>query len=160
MSHPVSASPYPAPCPACPSPGEMLLIAGLRGWVQLRNAGEEPQSVIGRAMSRKTSARAAALFVAWLEMIEAASRRPIQVQCRSCGGISTDEQRLVVACGLSTSAFDVGAELLEPLLIQSEQVMVMARSLNLALADCGWRLPARLGGVRAVPHPQPGRTLH
>lgn len=155
----IASAPSIPLCPACPTPGEMLLIAGLRGWVQLRSAGETPHTVIGRAMSRKTSARAAALFVAWLETIEAAGRRPIQVQCRTCGGISNDEQRLVVACGLATTAFDVGAELLEPLLVDGEQAMVLARSLNLALAECGWRLPARLGGAQ-VTHPQPPRTLH
>ncbi len=159
MRRPATASPSAAQCPACPTPGEMLLIAGLRGWVQLRSAGEAPHSVIGRAMSRKTSARAAALFVAWLETVEAAGRRPIQVQCPNCGGISNDEQRLIVACGLATSAFDVGVELLEPMLIDGESAMVLARSLNLALADCGWRLPARLGRP-AIGHSSPQRTLH
>jgi hypothetical protein len=54
-------------------------------------------------------------------------------------------------------AFEMGEQLLEPLVSDTQGVMVLARSLNAALAASGWPLPARLG---CPSEPGGGRTLH
>jgi hypothetical protein len=82
------------------------------------------------------------------------------VQCPVCGGISTDEQRLVVSCGLAGTATSVGEELLEPLLIDSQPVMVLARALNAALRVDGYPLPVRLRRDAPTEHVAERPTVH
>lgn len=127
-----------------PTVGERLLLGAMRQWATLRSAGERPNRLVAQALAFRSSQRVGGLFVAWMQAVEAALRRPIQVQCPVCGGISTDEQRLVVACGLAGTATSVGEDLLEPLLTDSQPVMVLARALNAALRVDGYPLPVRL----------------
>lgn len=145
----------PAQVPSHATPGEKLVIQAMRSWASLRSAGERPNMMVSRALSFRASQRVAALFVAWLQAVETASRRPIRMQCPSCGGPSTDEQRLVVALGLAPAAFELGERLLEPLLNETRPTMVLGRALNSALAAAGFPLPVRLSDPPIAPP-----TLH
>lgn len=143
-----------------PTVGERLLLGAMRQWATLRASGERPNRLVAQSLSFRSSQRVGGLFVAWMQSVEAALRRPIQVQCPVCGGISTDEQRLVVSCGLAGTATSVGEELLEPLLIDSQPVMVLARALNAALRVDGYPLPVRLRGDAPTEHVAERPTVH
>jgi len=142
-----------------PTVGERLLLSALREWAALRLADERPNRRVAQALAFRSSSRVAGLFVAWMQSVEASLRRPIQIQCPVCGGVSTDEQRLVVSCGLAGTATAVGETLLEPLLIDPRPVMVLARALNAALTVDGYPLPVRLG-ERPAPHAETVATVH
>jgi len=151
----------PQACSAM-APGEQLLIWSLQGWASARMAGDAPHRPLGAVLTAKTSARAAALFIAWIQAIEAASLRPIRAQCAHCGGASEDLQRLVAACGVAPVALREGERLIEPLVSEPRSIMILARSLNDALFQAGWPLPARLAPpVReAVDYPEQAPTMH
>lgn len=140
------------------TPGEMLLIGGLRAWAAARCAGEAPQRPISQALTVRTNPRVAALFLAWIQAVEASTRRPLRAECPDCGGAAPDLQRLVVACGVAPVALDLGERLIAPLVSDPQAVMLLARSLNAALASAGWPLPARLGPTSAPGDSPP--TLH
>jgi hypothetical protein len=142
-----------------PTPGEKLLLSAMRQWAALRLTDERPNRRVAQALSFRSSNRVAGLFVAWMQSVEATLRHPIQIQCPVCGGISTDEQRLVVSCGLAGTATAVGETLLEPLLIDPQPVMVLARALNAALNVDGYPLPARLREAPAE-HVDDRATVH
>jgi hypothetical protein len=127
-----------------PTVGERLLLSAMRQWAALRSAGEHPTRLVAQALAFRASNRTGGLFVAWMQSVEASLRRPIQVECPACGGISTDEQRLMVSCGLAGAATAAGEALLEPLLIDSQPTMVLARALNAAMRVDGYPLPVRL----------------
>ncbi|WP_293345404.1 hypothetical protein [Phenylobacterium sp.] len=148
----------PAPHGADLTPGENLLICGLRAWAAARCAGEAPHRPVSQALIQRTNPRVAALFLAWIQAVEASRLRPICAECCECGGAAPDLQRLVVACGVAPVAFELGEKLIAPLVSDPQQVMILARSLNAALARAGWPLPARLGAPS-----EPGeahRTIH
>lgn len=142
-----------------PTVGERLLLSAMRQWAALRSAGERPNRMVAQALTFRSSNRVGGLFVAWMQSVEATLRRPIEVQCPVCGGVSTDEQRLVVSCGLAGTATGIGQELLEPLLIDAQPVMVLARALNAALRVDGYPLPVRLREA-PVEHVSERRTMH
>jgi hypothetical protein len=150
-----------APCwSSGPTGGERLLLSAMRQWAVLRSAGERPNRLVAQALAFRSSQRVGGLFVAWMQSVEATLRRPIQVQCPVCGGISTDEQRLVVSCGLAGTANSVGEDLLEPLLIDSQPAMVLARALNAALRVDGYALPVRLRDAAPAEHVLERPTVH
>ena len=130
--------------PAHPAPGERLLLDGLRRWAASRIAGERPHDDVSRLIAWRTSPRAAALFVAWMQAVEAGRARPIQIHCRHCVGASTDEQRLIVSVGLAQVDMEMGEALLNPLIANAGCVMSLARALGVALAAEGKAVPARL----------------
>jgi hypothetical protein len=138
-----------------PTVGERLLLGAMRQWAALRSAGEPPSRLVAQALAFRASNRTGGLFVAWMQSVEAALRRPIQVECPACGGISTDEQRLMVSCGLAGAATTIGETLLEPLLVDPQPTMVLARALNAALRVDGYPLPVRL---RDEPDDEPRET--
>lgn len=142
-----------------PTMGEKLLLSAMRQWAALRDADETPNRLVAQALAFRASGRVGGLFIAWMQSVESMLRHPIQVQCPVCGGISTDEQRLVVSCGLAGTASALGEELLEPLLIDPHPVMVLARALNAALTVDSYPLPVRL---REAPsdHPSQAHVLH
>lgn len=142
-----------------PTIGERLLLGAMRQWAALRAADESPNRLVAQALTFRASNRVGGLFVAWMQAVESMLRRPIEVQCPVCGGVSTDEQRLVVSCGLAGMASGIGEELLEPLLIDAQPVMVLARALNAALRADGYPLPVRLREAPAD-HAQERHTLH
>ncbi len=121
-----------------------------------------PHRPLGAVLTAKTSARAAALFIAWAQAIEAASLRPIRAQCAHCGGASADLQRLVAACGIAPWRSARGERLIESLVSEPRAIMILARSLNDALFQAGWPLPARLVAPvhEAVDHPDQAPTMH
>ena len=125
-------------------PGERLLLASLRGWAGARVAGEAPHAPIRAGLARATSPRTAALFVALMDSLEAGCLRPLEIHRACCPGYSTDEQRLVLACGICPVADDIAAALLRPLVADAAPMLVLARSLNAALATDGFDLPVRL----------------
>lgn len=143
------------------APAERLLFAALQGWATLRARGERPHSHIAPLLAHKTSGRAAALFVAWIEAVEAESVRPLQIECPSCGGPAPDAQRLIVACGVAPVAPALAESLLAPLLLGHATVIQLGKSLNAALAAEGWPLPARVESPPPVAdRPPRSRTLH
>jgi len=142
-----------------PTLGERLLLSALREWAALRLIDERPNRRVAQALAFRSSSRVAGLFVAWMQSVEASLRRPIQIQCPVCGGVSTDEQRLVVSCGLAGTATTIGEALLDPLLTDARPVMVLARALNAALTVEGYPLPVRLG-ERPAPHAATVATVH
>ena len=144
------------------SPAERLLFASLRGWAGLRTAGKRPHDEIAPLLTRRASARSGAMFVAWIHAIEAACRAPLRLDCQGCGGMSTDAQRLIVACGVSPVAPDMAHALLSPLLIDTQLVVQMGRRLNACLAADGWPLPVRLSDAPPVSPPESAArgTLH
>lgn len=142
-----------------PTVGERLLLSAMRQWAALRSADESPNRLVAQALAFRASSRVGGLFVAWMQSVESMLRRPIQVRCPVCGGISTDEQRLVVSCGLAGTASTLGEALLEPLLVDPQPVMVLARALNAALRVDGYPLPVRLRETPTDHAPQ-AQTLH
>jgi hypothetical protein len=143
IAKPPGEPPPPPPRPVTLSPGERLLLASLRDWARRRIGDERPIGRVAATLAFRSSDRVAALFVAWIQAIERVLRRPVQITCPQCGGVSIDEQRLIVSCGLASAAFQVGEQLLEPLLIDTQSVMVLGRALNAALAAEGLDLPVR-----------------
>jgi hypothetical protein len=152
-------APFPEDRSGYPSPGERWLLSSMRGWASLRLAGERPQASMASTLADQASDRAATLFIAWMQAVEATLLRPIQIHHPGCNRISPDEQRLVAACGLAPIAPELGEELLGPLLLGAETVMVLGRMLNAALRAAGLYLPARL--FHGSPGQPTGRmTLH
>jgi hypothetical protein len=145
-------------CPAAPTGAERLILAGLRAWAIGRIDGGDPQEPVRAALAAAASEQTGALFVAWMQAVEQAARRALQISCPHCRGASLDEQRLVVACGLAPVAFEMGERLLQPLLREPRAAMVLARALNRALRAAGLPLPVRLEGC-TVEHDQ-AQTLH
>ena len=145
--------------PAAPTPGERIVLDGLRCWASSRMHGEPPIVAARRVIAWRTSERVAALFVAWMQAVEEGRRRPIHIHCRRCGGACTDEQRLILAMGVAAIDMELGETLLAPLLIDPAAVMALARALNAALSAGGLPLPARLCGG-PVRHGAAKATLH
>lgn len=149
-----------------PAPGERLLLAALQAWAAARSTGERPNDQVTARLARKTSPRTAALFTAWIQAIEAGSRRPIEVECPGCGDISADLQRLVVACGVAPVSLEIAEALLAPLVSETHAIALLGRSLGVALDRDGWRLPVRLHQAEPVAAVAPaamaraGHTLH
>src|ERR1700761_6429931 len=105
-----------ATCPASPTPGERLLLDGLRCWASSRMDGGQPEVAVRRLISWRTSERVGALFAAWMQAVEEGRLRPIQIHCVHCRGASVDEQRLILSLGLASIDMQLGEALLAPLL--------------------------------------------
>lgn len=125
--------------------GERVLLAGFRAWARCRIDRGSPGEIVRRAIACVTSEQAAALFTALMETLEGVGRRPLRLHCGVCPGYAEDEQRLVLACGLSPVAPEVALRLLEPLVRDPATVVCFARALNAALCADGLALPVRLG---------------
>ncbi|MEJ0065643.1 MAG: hypothetical protein WDM85_09485 [Caulobacteraceae bacterium] len=136
-----------ATCPASPTPGERLLLDGLRCWASSRMDGKRPDLAVRRLIGWRTSERVGALFVAWMQAVEAGRRRPIRTHCAHCRGASIDEQRLILSLGVASIDMQLGETLLAPLLAEPAGVMALARALNAALAASSLPVPARLCGA-------------
>lgn len=150
-----------------PAPGERLLIEAMRRWASHRMAGVRPHHAVRCLISWKASERAAALFTAWMEEVEASRSRAIHMQCANCGGLSEDEQRLVVSVGVAPLNLLLAERVTAPLLCQPERLAVLSRALNAALSAAHMRVPARIcaGAINAAAHlpandHQPSGTLH
>lgn len=123
---------------------EQLVLAGLRCWARARMSGQDPRDLVRPSLTHLASKPTASVFVALMERIEGDTRRAMQVHCVACQGYSEDEQRVVLACGVSRTAPDVALQLLSPLVKAPEAPVLLARTLNVALAKAGYRLPIRL----------------
>jgi hypothetical protein len=141
------------------APAERLLLWSIRAWASVRRAGQRPEPLIGAALGKRSSARAAALFSAWMQAVEAAAGRRLQIQCAACAALCPDEARLLLACGLASVSMEAGGDMLRPILTDAEPAMALARVLNRVMAADGWKLPARLGFDFAEVRPI-SRTLH
>jgi hypothetical protein len=148
-----------APAPSSLAPAELLMLWALRAWANMRLSGGRPQTVVGPALALKTSARTSALFLAWMQAVEAASRRRLEIHRVACAGISADEWTLITACGLAVRAPDLGVATLQPVLHDADEVILLSRTLHESLAADGRRLPARLAGLAPEPVAH-NRTLH
>lgn len=149
----------PQACEARLHPAERLMFAALRAWAHARIAGERPHDHVADALTQKASARAASLFLAWIQAVEASTRRPLALTCSHCGGLSTDAQRLIVACGLAPTDRRLAEALLAPIVREPTMIMMLSRQLNGALATAGWPLPAR-GLEGEATHVPERTTLH
>ena len=148
MSEGIETARTPQACEAKLAPAERLMFAALRAWAAARIA-------VSEVLAARTSARVASVFLAWIQAVEAASRRPLALTCGHCGGMSTDAQRLIVACGLAPTERHLAEALLAPVVQDPTMVIMLGRSLNAALAAAGWPLPAR--GLEGAPE---RTTLH
>ena len=143
--------------------GERLLVGAVIVWAAARRGRQTPNRAVADVLAQRAGPRVAALFVAWIQSVEAACLRPMETECPGCGGVGLDLQRLVVACGVAPVDMDVGEQLLAPLVSDPAGVMTLARGLNAAMAQAGWPLPARLHspaepcGAPAATHDQ---TFH
>ena len=143
--------------------GERLLVGALMVWAAARRGRQTPNRAVADVLAQRAGPRVAALFVAWIQSVEAACLRPMETECPGCGGVGLDLQRLVVACGLAPVDMEVGEQLLAPLVSDPTGVMTLARGLNAAMAQAGWPLPVRLYapaepcGAQAAAHDQ---TFH
>ncbi len=128
-----------------PTVGERLLLSAMRQWAALRSAGEHPTRLVAQALAFRASNRTGGLFVAWMQSVEASLRRPIQVECPACGGISIDEQRLD---GLRADWPEPRRRWARPCSNRCwwilQPTMVLARALNAALRVDGYPSPVRL----------------
>jgi len=148
-----------AACPDRPTPGERLVLDGLRSWASSRMDGGAPEIAVQRIVAWRASERVGAFFVAWMRAVEEGRRRPIEIHCVHCHGASIDEQRLVAALGVAAIDPDLGEALLEPLLVDPGVVITLARALNGALAASGLPVPARLR-TEPIPPPRSEATVH
>ncbi len=106
------------------------------------------------------SPRVAGLFVAWMQAVEASSRRVLLIHCPHAPDMSADEQRLIAACGAAPVTEALGEILLQPLLLDCAAVMGLGKALNAALAIEGYPLPARLTILPFESARVAGPTLH
>lgn len=132
----------PGPTGLCD--GERLLLAGLRAWISCRRERQPPDPMVRRAIACVASEQTGALFSALMETIEGVALRPFVTHCGACPGYGADEQRLVLACGLSPIDPEIAARLLTPLVADPAVVVCFARALNAALRADGLALPVRL----------------
>ena len=141
------------------APGEWLLLDALRRWAAVRMRRGAPEASVRQLFAWRTSPRAGAMFSAWMQLVESQRRRPIQIHCLPCAGASLDERCLVASVGVSAVDLEVGGALLGQMVENPGEVMVLGRSLNLALSASGLALPARLCDKCAARRPQ-AATLH
>jgi hypothetical protein len=137
--------------------GEQLVLAGLRTWARARMAGDEPRCLIRPGLTHVASKPVAAVFTAMMEHIERDATRPMQIHCVACAGYSEDEQRVVLACGVARASLGAAFDLLRPLVTSPEAPVLLARTLNVALANAGYPLPVRLWDDEALLVPA---TIH
>lgn len=123
---------------------EQLVLAGLRAWGRARMEGEEPRALIGPSLTHVASRPVATVFVSMMEAIEREATRRMQIHCIACAGYSQDEQRVVLACGLARTAPELAGGLLGPLVRACGAPVLLARGLNIALANAGYPMPERL----------------
>lgn len=149
-----AVSVFSLPGPAGLWDGERLLLAGLRAWARCRIDREAPGELVRQAIACVTSEQVAALFTAFMETVEGVGRRPLRTHVGACPGYGEDEQRLVLACGLSAIEPEIAVRLLDPLVKDPAAVVCFARALNAALCADGLALPVRLADDAGP------RTLH
>jgi len=140
--------------------GERILLWMLRQWVTARVLGEDPGPRLSKTAGPLVSARVAAAFVLMMSAIEGQVRRPLCVSAPSCGGYADDEQRLITACGVCPASTEIAGRLIEDMVITPESVTVMARFLNMALAQDGMALPLRFEAPEPMTGVRPRPTLH
>ncbi len=141
--------------------GERILLWMLRQWVAARVLCEEPGARLSAKAGALVSTRVATAFILMMSAIEGQVRRPLCVSPPCCGGYADDEQRLIVACGLCPASPEIAGRLLEGLVAAPEAVTVMARFLNMALANDGMALPMRFDAPEPAATPAaPRPTLH
>jgi hypothetical protein len=130
---------------------EQLVLAGLRAWARARMEGEEPRALIRPSLIHVASRPVATVFVAMMESIEREAARAMQIHCVACSGYSQDEQRVVLACGVAQAAPEVAMQLLGPLVKACEAPFLLARTLNVALANAGYPMPVRMWDEHETP---------
>lgn len=123
---------------------EQLVLAGLRSWAQARLKGNDPRSLVRPSLTHVASKSVASIFIAMMESLEREAARGLQIHCVACRGYSHDEQRVVLACGVSRASPCISAQLLAPLVRSPAGTVILARTLNVALGHAGFVLPVRL----------------
>jgi len=139
---------------------ERILLWMLRQWVAARVMGQEPRVRMAARAGTFISPRGAASFEMLMSAIEERVRRPLCISHPDCRGYACDEQRLVVACGVSSASPEIAARLLETMVIAPGVVAAVARVLNFSFEREGLRLPLRLNDPRPAPFVPHLPTLH
>lgn len=143
-----------------PSPGERVLIEAMRRWAAHRMADVRPHHAVRCLLSWKSSERTAAIFTAWMEWVESSRLRPIEMRCAQCGGLSEDEQRLIVAVGVAPLNLVLAQRVTAGLVKEPEQLAVLSRALNAALAASSLPVPARICRHAVAASAESAPTLH
>lgn len=146
--------------PAGLAEGERVLLWMLRQWAAARVLREEPGARLSKTAGALISPRLASAFILMMSAIEGQVRRPLRFSTPGCRSYVDDEQRLIVACGVSPASSEMADRLIEGLVIAPEAVTLMAHYLNAALAQEGMALPMRLDEPVIGSAPLRPRTLH
>jgi len=140
--------------------GERILLWMLRQWVTARVLGEEPGARLSKKAGGLVSPRVASAFILMMSAIEGQVRRPLCVSAPCCKGYADDEQRLITACGVCPASPEIAGRLIESMVVTPESVTVMARFLNMALANDGMALPMRFDEPEVAVSHTVRPTLH
>lgn len=145
--------PFPPLSPPWPenasdlAPIERTVLLALRLWAAAFRRGEDPMPDLFAAMAERGAPRDAALSVdALLAVAARTARRPLDLRCPSCPGLSDDEARLLRAGALAQRGDPDAAEgALRPLLSDAGASFALGplEGLGALLAAAGRRLPLR-----------------
>ena len=127
-------------------PDEKLVLVAMRLWVRRAMQNECGGPVLYRHLADHGAAEAAPGLHGMLYNLGTAARRPIDMRCPNCTGLSPDEARLIHALASAQAArdesvLDVMLELLAP--AAARLTVEPARGAARALAIAGVALPLR-----------------
>jgi hypothetical protein len=127
-------------------PDEKLVLVAMRLWVRRSMQNECGGPVLYRHLADHGAAEAAPGLHGMLYNLGTAARRPIDMRCPSCRGLSPDEARLLHALASAQAArddsvLDVMLELLAP--AAARLTVEPARGAGRTLAIAGLALPLR-----------------
>lgn len=127
-------------------PDEKLVLVAMRLWVRRAMQNECGGQVLYRHLADHGAAEAAPGLHGMLYNLGTAARRPIDMRCPNCSGLSPDEARLLHALASAQGArddsvLDVMLELLAP--AAARLTVEPARGAARALAIAGVALPLR-----------------
>lgn len=123
---------------------EQLMLASMRAWAKARLAGEEPQGLIRSGLCQVASPRVAAAMIDLMAHVERHAVRSLAFHAVACPGYSRDEHKIVVASGVAEVWPDLALQLLDSVVRVPRACVILARSLNSALAEAGHPLPPRI----------------
>jgi hypothetical protein len=127
-------------------PGETLVLVAMRLWVRQAMQNQCGGAAFYRHLAEHGAAEAAPGLHGRLYNLGTAARRPIDMRCPSCRGLSPDEARLLHALASAQAArddsvLDVMLELLAP--AAARLTVEPARGAGRTLAIAGLALPLR-----------------
>jgi hypothetical protein len=150
-----SGEPGFRPGPEGFAPGERLVLAAIRAWPKLDGACRSAQAAIRDGVTEAAGPLAAALLV---QMLEGLAGREVERRCLCEHSLTSDEHRLVLACGLAGLFPDAAERVLAPVVGgEAARLVGLARPLTVELERAGLPLPVRLTALDGRPRtPQMG----